>query len=163
MSRHVHDANEPRIAFSGWFEGLTHVLPVRIYYEDTDVSGIVYHANYLRYMERGRSDFLRIAGVHHLVMMEGEQRLAWTLRRITLDYARPARLDDLVQVHTRYVEMAGARLTAAQSIRRGDDVLAQGRIEAAVITLDGRPRRIPAEIVQRLKPYLAPDNSEKAS
>ena len=81
---HAHDAATPDVAFSGWFEGRVHVLPVRIYYEDTDTSGIVYHANYLRYCERGRSDFLRMAGVRHLVMLEGETKLVWTLRRIAL-------------------------------------------------------------------------------
>ncbi len=151
---HTHDASDPTVAFSGWFEGTTHILPVRIYYEDTDMSGIVYHANYLRYCERGRSDFLRMAGVRHLVMMEGEQKLVWTLRRITLDYARPARIDDLLQVRTRYTEMAGARLVGEQEIYKGDELLCTARIEAAVITMDGRPRRIPADIRAKMEPYL---------
>jgi acyl-CoA thioester hydrolase len=151
---HTHDASDPTVAFSGWFDGTTHILPVRIYYEDTDMSGIVYHANYLRYCERGRSDFLRMAGVRHLVMMEGEQKLVWTLRRITLDYARPARIDDLLQVRTRYTEMAGARLVGEQEIYKGDDLLCTARIEAAVITMDGRPRRIPADIRAKMEPYL---------
>lgn len=151
---HTHDASDPLVAFSGWFEGTTHVLPVRIYYEDTDTSGIVYHANYLRYCERGRSDFLRMAGVRHLVMMEGEHKLVWTLRRITLEYMRPARVDDLLHVRTRYTEMAGARLTGEQEIYRDKDLLCTARIEAAVITMDGRPRRIPKDIVEKMTPYL---------
>ena len=132
-----------------------HYLPVRIYYEDTDTSGIVYHANYLRYCERGRSDFLRMAGVRHLVMLEGESKLVWTLRRISLDYMRPARVDDLLMVRTRYTEMAGARLVGEQEIYKGADLLCTARIEAAVITLDGRPRRIPADIREKLQPYLS--------
>lgn len=152
---HAHDAREPDVAFSGWFEGETHVLPVRIYYEDTDTSGIVYHANYLRYCERGRSDFLRMAGVRHLVMMESEQKLVWTLRRISLEYMRPARVDDLLHVRTRYTEMAGARLVGEQEIYKGGELLCTARIEAAVITMDGRPRRIPADIRAKLEPYLA--------
>ena len=151
---HAHDAATPDVAFSGWFEGRVHVLPVRIYYEDTDTSGIVYHANYLRYCERGRSDFLRMAGVRHLVMLEGETKLVWTLRRIALDYMRPARVDDLLMVRTRYTEMAGARLVGEQEIYKGAELLCTARIEAAVITLDGRPRRIPADIRSRLQPYL---------
>jgi acyl-CoA thioester hydrolase len=151
---HQHDGSAPEVAFSGWFEGLTHVLPVRIYYEDTDTSGIVYHANYLRYFERGRSDFLRLAGVRHLVMLEGETPLVWTLRRIVVEYMRPARVDDLLHVRTRYTEMAGARLTGEQEIFRGSDLLCTGRIEAAVITMDGRPRRIPTDIKAKLGPYL---------
>ena len=152
---HAHDAATPDVAFSGWFEGRVHVLPVRIYYEDTDTSGIVYHANYLRYCERGRSDFLRMAGVSHLVMLEGESKLVWTLRRISLDYMRPARVDDLLMVRTRYTEMAGARLVGEQEIYKGADLLCTARIEAAVITLDGRPRRIPADIREKLQPYLS--------
>ena len=152
---HTHDAREPEVAFSGWFDGTVHVLPVRIYYEDTDTSGIVYHANYLRYCERGRSDFLRMAGVRHLVMMEGEYKLVWTLRRIALEYMRPARVDDLLHVRTRYTEMAGARLVGEQEIYKGADLLCTARIEAAVITMDGRPRRIPADIRAKLEPYLA--------
>ena len=151
---HAHDAATPEVAFSGWFEGRVHVLPVRIYYEDTDTSGIVYHANYLRYCERGRSDFLRMAGVRHLVMLEGETKLVWTLRRVALDYMRPARVDDLLMVRTRYTEMAGARLVGEQEIYKGAGLLCTARIEAAVITLDGRPRRIPADIRSRLQPYL---------
>ncbi|MBL9011602.1 MAG: tol-pal system-associated acyl-CoA thioesterase [Alphaproteobacteria bacterium] len=153
---HAHDAATPDVAFSGWFEGRVHVLPVRIYYEDTDTSGIVYHANYLRYCERGRSDFLRMAGVRHLVMLEGETKLVWTLRRIALDYMRPARVDDLLMVRTRYTEMAGARLVGEQEIYKGAELLCTARIEAAVITLDGRPRRIPADIREKLQPYLTP-------
>ena len=142
---HTHDGRDPDIAFSGWFEGTTHVLPVRIYYEDTDTSGIVYHANYLRYCERGRSDFLRMAGVRHLVMLEGDQKLVWTLRRISLDYLRPAKVDDLLHVRTRFTVLAGARMDGEQEVVRGDTTLAKAKVEAAVITLDGRPRRQPAD------------------
>jgi acyl-CoA thioester hydrolase len=74
----------------GRFDGKVHILPARVYYEDTDVSGIVYHANYLRFMERGRSEFLRLAGIHHMVMMAGEEPVAWTIRRMEIDYAKPA-------------------------------------------------------------------------
>lgn len=155
--RHTHDGSEPAVGFSGWFEGTTHVLPVRVYYEDTDASGIVYHANYLRFFERGRSDFLRLAGVHHLIMMEGETPLAWTLRRINLDYRRPARIDDLLYVRTRYTELAGARMNGAQEIVRGTDILCTATIEAAVMTLDGRPRRVPADIKAKMTPFLSPD------
>jgi acyl-CoA thioester hydrolase len=143
-----------RDGYSGWFEGKTHVLPVRVYYEDTDVSGLVYHANYLRYMERGRSDFLRLAGVHHMVMLKDAEPLAWTLRSIRIDYLRPARLDDALEVHTRYVEMGGARLVAGQSVKKAGIELVSARIEACVITMDGRPRRIPEDIRKRLVTFM---------
>lgn len=151
---HAHDGREPDVAFAGWFEGTTHVLPVRIYYEDTDTSGIVYHANYLRYFERGRSDFLRLAGVRHLVMLEGETKLVWTLRRIALEYMRPARVDDLLHVRTRFTLLAGARMNGEQEVFKGADLLATARVEAAIITLDGRPRRIPQDIAAKMAPYL---------
>lgn len=139
---------------AGWFEGRMHVLPVRVYYEDTDASGIVYHANYLRYCERGRSDFLRLAGVRHLIMMQGAEPLAWTLRRVALDYHRPARIDDLLHVHTRYTDLSGARMNGAQKVMRGKDLLVEAHIEACVITLAGRPRRIPDDIRAKMTPYM---------
>jgi acyl-CoA thioester hydrolase len=138
----------------GRFDGKTHILPVRVYYEDTDVSGIVYHANYLRFLERGRSEALRLAGVHHMVMMSGEEPVAWTIRRIEIDYARPAKLDDALEVHTRYRVLAGARLNGEQWVKRNGETLINARIEAALITMSGRPRRIPEEVRAKIQPYL---------
>src|SRR5256885_3013805 len=96
---------------TGRFEGKTYILPIRIYYEDTDLSGIVYHANYLRYMERGRSEFFRSVGIVKLAQLEGPDPTAWTLRRIELEYLKPARLDDVIEVHTRATALTGARLS----------------------------------------------------
>lgn len=138
----------------GRFDGKMHILPVRVYYEDTDVSGIVYHANYLRFLERGRSEALRLAGVHHMVMMSGEEPVAWTIRRIEIDYARPAKLDDALEVHTRYRVLAGARLNGEQWVKRNGETLISARIEAALITMSGRPRRIPEEVRAKIQPYL---------
>jgi acyl-CoA thioester hydrolase len=138
----------------GRFDGKTHILPVRVYYEDTDVSGIVYHANYLRMMERGRSEFLRLAGIHHMVMMSGEEPVAWTIRRMEIDYARPARLDEDLEIHTRYRTLSGARLTGEQWVRRDGADLVTAKIEAALITMTGKPRRIPEEVRMKLKQYL---------
>jgi acyl-CoA thioester hydrolase len=138
----------------GRFDGKTHILPVRVYYEDTDVSGIVYHANYLRMMERGRSEFLRLAGIHHMVMMSGEEPVAWTIRRMEIDYAKPARLDEDLEVHTRYRTLSGARLTGEQWVKRDGADLVTAKIEAALITMTGKPRRIPEEVRMKLKQYL---------
>jgi acyl-CoA thioester hydrolase len=140
---------------AGWFDGTTHVLPVRVYYEDTDASGIVYHANYLRFCERGRSDSLRLAGISHMIMMQGDEPFAWTVRRISLDYHRPARIDDLIHVHTRYTEMTGARITGVQRVMRGKELLVEVQVEACIITLTGKPRRIPQEFRDKLGPYLS--------
>ena len=138
----------------GRFDGKTHILPVRVYYEDTDVSGIVYHANYLRFFERGRSEALRLAGVHHMVMLANDEPIAWTIRRIEIDYAKPARLDDALEVHTRYRTLTGARMTGEQWIKRDGVDLVTAKIEAAIITMSGKPRRIPEEVRAKLGPYI---------
>jgi acyl-CoA thioester hydrolase len=138
----------------GHFEGKTHILPIRVYYEDTDLSGVVYHANYLRYMERGRSEFFRRAGITRLAQLDEPEPTAWTLRKVALDYFRPARLDDLIEVHTRCVALSGARMTADQKIVSAGSLLVHGRVEACIITLSGKPRRIPEEIRTKLSPLL---------
>lgn len=138
----------------GRFDGKAHILPVRVYYEDTDVSGIVYHANYLRYMERGRSEFLRLAGIHHMVMMANAEPIAWTIRRMEIDYAKAARLDDNLEVHTRYRTMSGARLTGEQWVKRDGVELVTAKVEAAIITMTGKPRRIPEDVRVKLQGFL---------
>ncbi|HEX3664640.1 MAG TPA: YbgC/FadM family acyl-CoA thioesterase [Rhizomicrobium sp.] len=151
------------LAGAGRFDGKVHILPVRIYYEDTDLSGIVYHANYLRYMERGRSEFFRSAGIKRLAMLEQHEATAWTLRRISLAYMRPARLDDLIEVHTRATSLTGARMMADQKIYCGGQLLTHGEVEACIITLDGKPRRIPADIREKLQPFVMNEKTERTS
>jgi acyl-CoA thioester hydrolase len=141
-------------ASMGRFDGKTHILPVRVYYEDTDVSGIVYHANYLRFFERGRSEALRLAGIHHMVMLANDEPIAWTIRRIEVEYAKPARLDDDLEVHTRYRTLTGARMTGEQWVKRHGVDLVTAKIEAAIITMTGKPRRIPEDVRAKLGPYL---------
>jgi acyl-CoA thioester hydrolase len=138
----------------GRFDGKLHILPVRVYYEDTDVSGIVYHANYLRYMERGRSEFLRLAGIHHMVMLANAEPIAWTIRRLEIEYAKPARLDDNLEIHTRYRTMSGARLTGEQWVKRDGVELVTAKVEAAIITMTGKPRRIPEDVRARLQDFV---------
>jgi len=140
---------------AGRFDGKVHILPIRIYYEDTDLSGIVYHANYLRYMERGRSEFFRCAGVARAAMLEQREATAWTLRKVSLEYLRPARLDDLIEVHTRATSLTGARMGADQKIFCGTRLLTHGVVEACIITLDGKPRRIPLETREKLQPFVS--------
>ncbi|MCP5432189.1 MAG: tol-pal system-associated acyl-CoA thioesterase [Alphaproteobacteria bacterium] len=141
-------------AAAGRLEGGVHILPVRIYYEDTDFSGMVYHANYLRYFERGRSDFLRLAGMSHAELLALEAPLAFTIERIEVDFLRAARIDDLLTVRTVYSEARGARLKALQDIRRDGEEIARARVHAACISLEGRPRRLPRELAERLGPIL---------
>jgi acyl-CoA thioester hydrolase len=139
---------------AGAFHGKTHILPIRIYYEDTDLSGLVYHANYLRFMERGRSEYFRCAGIVRLAQLDDPEPTAWTLRKASLDYHRPARLDDLVEVHTRCTGLTGARMTATQTIHCGGTLLVRGQVEACIITLSGKPRRIPGDMRGKLAPLL---------
>jgi acyl-CoA thioester hydrolase len=139
----------------GWLEGREHVLPVRIYYEDTDFTGVVYHANYLRYFERGRSDFLRLAGVDHRMLLERPDPAAFAVTKIAVAYKRAARVDDALLVRTTYDAVKGPRLIISQRIFREGDLIATADVEAACIALDGRPRRPPPGLVEALAPLFA--------
>lgn len=141
---------------AGWFVGREHQLPVRVYYEDTDFTGLVYHANYVRYFERGRSDFLRLVGADHSLLLDREDPAAFVITRLEVDYLRPARIDDALLVRTTYDTFRGAKLTIRQSIWRGDETLARATVFAACIDLSGRPRRPPSVLVERVRPWLAP-------
>jgi acyl-CoA thioester hydrolase len=141
---------------AGWFEGRVHRLPVRVYYEDTDFTGVVYHANYVRYFERGRSDFLRLAGIGHAQLLERPDPAAFVITALAIDFKKPARIDDALLVRTTYDIARGPRLEIAQTILRGEEILATAAVHAACISLDGRPRRPPAELVAALTPFLLP-------
>ena len=141
---------------AGIFEGRVHVLPVRVYYEDTDFTGVVYHANYVRYFERGRSDFLRLAGVSHSDLLDRPDPAAFVVVRMEIDFRRPAKIDDALQVRTTYDTVRGPRLFVHQAIMRGADIVAEADVTAACISLDGKPRKPPAGLVDTLKPWFAP-------
>ena len=143
----------------GTFEGKEHVLPISIYYEDTDLSGVVYHANYLRYMERGRTEFFRLAGISKMAGLEDEEPTAWAIRSIAVDYHRPARLDDIIHIRTRLTGLSGARMRALQRVVCGETLLVEGRIEACITTLTGKPRRLPKMVAETLAPFLSPDET----
>ncbi len=142
------------IAGLGHFDGKTHVLPLRVYYEDTDLSGVVYHANYLRYMERARTEFFRLAGVTRMADLDSDEPTAWAIREVRASYHRPARVDDALTVKTQLVAISGARIEAVQKIYAGEVLLMDGRIEACIITLTGKPRRLPASLRHLLTPFL---------
>ena len=138
----------------GRFEGKTHILPIRVYYEDTDLSGVVYHANYLRYMERGRMEFFRLSGISKMAMLDDAEPTAWTLRNASLDFHRPARVEDQLEVHTTCPLLSGARMQADQKIYANGMLLVHGKVEACIMTLSGKPRRIPQAVRDKLLPYL---------
>ncbi len=130
---------------SGALDHGTHRLPVRVYYEDTDWSGVVYHASYLRFMERGRTDFLRLAGVDQSTLHAQGEGIVFAVRRMTIDYLKPARMDDVLTVETRTEEVRGASLVIAQRVLRGDEVLVTADVRVAALA-NGRPARIPDDL-----------------
>jgi acyl-CoA thioester hydrolase len=142
---------------AGWFEGREHRLPVRVYYEDTDFTGVVYHANYARYFERGRSDFLRLAGVHHSHLLTRTDPSAFVVTRLAMDFVKAARIDDALLVRTTYDTVRGPRMFITQCLTRDGELIARAQVEAACIALDGRPRRPSRDLVARLTPLLIPD------
>ena len=127
---------------AGAFDGDTHRLPVRVYYEDTDFSGLVYHASYLRFLERGRTDSLRAAGIDQSALHAEREGIVFVVRRMTIDYLLPARMDDVVVVETRNAAVRGASLVIAQRILRGAEVLVTADVLVAAL-VGGRPARIP--------------------
>ncbi|WP_068087125.1 tol-pal system-associated acyl-CoA thioesterase [Polycladidibacter stylochi] len=136
----------------GGFEGKIHKLPIRVYYEDTDFTGIVYHAAFLRFIERGRTEFLRLSGVHHHELDAGVhgEKLAFAVRHMDINYISPAKIDDLLEVHTSMTLLKGARIVMEQCIKRQDTTLFTAVVTIAVINEDARPRRLPAELVALL-------------
>ncbi|MDF0599839.1 tol-pal system-associated acyl-CoA thioesterase [Psychromarinibacter sp. C21-152] len=123
---------------------MSHRFPVRVYYEDTDLAGIVYYANYLKFIERARSEWVRKLGIDQSELKR--QGLVFAVRRVEADYLRPARFDDEVIVVTEPVERTAARLVLRQDVTRGEEVLFSARVTLVVLTESGRPGRMPAEI-----------------
>lgn len=126
-----------------------HILPLRVYYEDTDFSGSVYHATYLKFLERGRSEYLRALGVLHRELAAREQT-TWAVKRIAVDYRKPAQLENAITVHTHRGEVKGARVHIRQEIHRGHDVLVTADVEVCLVT-GGKPRRIPDDVRAKLE------------
>ena len=133
---------------------MQHWIDVRVYYEDTDFTGMVYHANYLRFFERGRSDFLRDAGVSHQDLLDRPDPAAFTLVRAEVDFKRAAKVDDLLRIATRYVGVKGPRMRFEQTCWRGEETIAEAAITAVMIHTDGRPRRPVPEMQGLLQNYL---------
>lgn len=145
---------------SGELTPYGHRIMARVYFADTDFSGVVYHARYLEFLERGRSDFLRLAGVHHTELADGKhgEKLVWVVRRMEIDFRAPARIDDILTVDTRAERISGARIWMAQKLLRGGDLLVEARVEAAIIGTDGRPRRFPREWIASFMPGGRPQS-----
>jgi acyl-CoA thioester hydrolase len=128
---------------------ILHGFPLRIYYEDTDFSGNVYHASYLRFMERARTEWVRQTGFDQRSAFMATPSIVFVVRRMVIDYLKPAHMDDEVMVETALVEARGASLRLAQRIRRGEELLVDAEVLIASLS-DGRPARLPSEILRAL-------------
>ena len=123
-----------------------HAMQVRVYYEDTDFTGIVYHANYLRFMERGRTNYLRLIGADHRALFEQTEKeapsFAFVVRSMKIDFLKPAYMDDLLEVRTLSQEVSGASIIIHQKVVRGAEVMVEAEVRVAFVS-EGKPRRIP--------------------
>lgn len=119
-----------------------HRFELRVYYEDTDFSGVVYHASYLRFMERGRTEWLRAIGLDQGAIHAGAAPFAFVVRRMTIDWLKPARMDDVLTVETRVAELGGASADLVQTVLRGAERLVEAQARIACVA-GGRPRRLP--------------------
>jgi acyl-CoA thioester hydrolase len=140
---------------SGRIEAGQHVMALRVYYEDTDAGGMVYYANYLKYAERARTEMLRLVGVDHETLAR-EHDLVFVVRNCALACEKPARLDDLIEVRSRLLDLGGASLTAEQVIGRNGTELARLDVRLACMTAGGRPTRIPKTVREALGAYGPP-------
>ncbi len=154
MTEVSHDAQDAAQA--------THVFLLRVYYEDTDSGGVVYYANYLKYAERARTEMLRAAGIEHGALKEGDG-MVFAVRRCEVDFLKPARLDDPLEIHTGNLQFEAAGLWADQKVRRGKDDLARLKIRLACVGPAGRPVRLPKTCCRALNRFAASATSDTAN
>jgi acyl-CoA thioester hydrolase len=136
--------------YEGALNGRTHHFALRVYFEDTDVAGIVYYANYLRFMERARSDLLRLLGIDQRAALEGGEGV-YAVAEVSIKYRSPARLGDDLLVVTEIEEIRAASVLIHQRVMRGREILIDARVTAAFLTPEGRPRRQPRDWVERFE------------
>jgi acyl-CoA thioester hydrolase len=136
--------------YSGAFEGNAHYFALRVYIEDTDLGGVVYHANYLCFLERARSDLLRSAGIDQRAAIESSKGI-YAVTEAHIKYCKPARLDDELLIVSQLAEVRGASSVICQKIMRGHDLLAEATVTVAFLSPDGRPKRQPVEWVETFR------------
>lgn len=146
---------------TGRIEEGRHVLPLRIYYEDTDAQGIVYYANWLRFLERARTELLRMLGLEHSTL-RADSSINWVVRRCTIDYLKPGRLDETIDIVTGCGEMRGASLDMIQEARRGGDLLVRAELLIACMGEHGRPARLPAQARDALQTVVLTGESPRS-
>lgn len=143
---------------AGRIEGETHILPVRVYFEDTDTGGVVYHANFLKFCERGRSDFIRLLGIEAKALADpgkGEPSI-FVVRRVEIDYLKPGHMDDVLEVVTSCAEIGSASLVLDQEVRRGDLLLAKAKVTVVLVSSSGKPQRIGQLVRGALQRFINP-------
>ncbi|APO76156.1 4-hydroxybenzoyl-CoA thioesterase protein [Rhizobium etli 8C-3] len=139
-------------SISGALTQTGHELIQRVYYEDTDFSGLVYHARYLHFLERGRTDYLRCLGVEQRELISAdEEGLVFVVHRMEIDFRNPARMDDVLTIVTRTEKAGGAKMVLHQEIRRGETPLIAAKVIIAVINARGRPRRLPEALAKQMQ------------
>jgi len=141
---------------AGRIEGDTHILPVRVYFEDTDFTGLVYHANFLKFCERGRSDFIRNLGIDHRSLENPEQGdpAVFVVRRIEVDYLKPAAIDEVLEIVTRCAEIGGAKLILIQEVRRDCVALARLKVSVVLVSKAGKPQRLGQLVRDALEKFV---------
>ncbi len=141
---------------AGRIEGETHILPVRVYFEDTDCAGVVYHANFLKFCERGRSDFIRLLGIDAKSLASPEQGepAVFVVRRVEIDYLKPGRMDDVLEIVTSCVEIGSASLVLQQDVRRDGMLLARARVSVVLVSSAGKPQRLGALVRNALQRFV---------
>ena len=141
-------------ALDGAIRDGRHVMQVRVFYEDTDFSGVVYHASYLRFMERGRTNYLRLLGTDHRALFEESAReapgFAFVVRSMQLEFLKPARMDDVLDIVTLPHEVKGASIALSQQVRRGEELLVEAKVRVAFVS-GGRARPIPKALRLAMK------------
>jgi acyl-CoA thioester hydrolase len=141
---------------AGRIEGETHILPIRVYFEDTDCAGVVYHANFLKFCERGRSDFIRLLGIdaQSLASPEQGEPAVFVVRRVEIDYLKPGRMDDVLEIVTSCAEIGSASLVLQQEVRRDGTLLARARVSVVLVSRAGKPQRLGALVRNALQRFV---------
>ena len=138
---------------SGTIKENIHYFPLRVYYEDTDVGGVVYYANYLKFMERARSEMLRVLGIDQKGMLDynNPEDVSFVVKRAEIDFKKPARFDDNLIVRSEIIDRGGASIVIRQIITKNEEELVLGIIKIAAIGKDGKPKRLPMAIAERFE------------
>jgi acyl-CoA thioester hydrolase len=151
------ETDNPWPDLAGRIEGARHILPIRVYHEDTDFTGLVYHANFLKFCERGRSDFVRLSGISQTELFDSggdKEPAAFVVRHMDVDFLKPARMNDVLEIITSVADIGGAVMTLVQEVTRDGVVLARLRVRIVLVSQSGKPRRLGALVTSSLERFV---------